>query len=183
MKTCERSTQQIPLDLMSSAEDSPVKTSQWLGAAKGWLESEAGSGSTFTELLWAFGQLGWSSKTSPAYSPPERDMTSLPYWEDLPESYRAFLAEAGEALASSRVRQGTTTSPGACLTANTSELPSDAAVSSLSQVLEPQVASKYYLSPKACAGILRRAEKRGKKLPERLAAALEAVVRAGIPTE
>lgn len=53
--------------------------------------------------------------------------------------------------------------------------PKDASVCFLSEVLETQVASKYFLSPKACAGILRRAEKRGKELPEQLARALMAV--------
>ena len=49
-------------------------------------------------------------------------------------------------------------------------------VSSLSEILETgQVAPRYFLTPKACAGILRRAEKRGKKLPEQLANALLAV--------
>jgi site-specific DNA-cytosine methylase len=43
----------------------------------------------------------------------------------------------------------------------------------LEQTLTP---SKYFLSSTACAGILRRAEKRGKKLPAQLAAALQAVV-------
>src|SRR5262245_52429496 len=62
---------------------------------------------------------------------------------------------------------------GACLTLNTSEWPSVAEGSSavsLDSILEPRVAPKYYLSPKACAGILRRAAKRGKELPERLRA-------------
>jgi hypothetical protein len=43
----------------------------------------------------------------------------------------------------------------------------------LSQILEENVPRKYYLSPKACQGILRRAEVRGKKLPEVLQHALE----------
>lgn len=43
---------------------------------------------------------------------------------------------------------------------------------SLADVLEPSVARKYYLSAKAAAGILRRAERRGKELPEALAQAL-----------
>ncbi len=34
---------------------------------------------------------------------------------------------------------------------------------------------KYYLSPKAAAGILRRASRRGRSLPDALAAALRAV--------
>lgn len=44
---------------------------------------------------------------------------------------------------------------------------------SLSEVLELNVSEKYYLSPRACAGILRRAEKRGKELPDILKTALE----------
>ena len=38
----------------------------------------------------------------------------------------------------------------------------------LSQILEENPDPKYNLTPKACAGILRRAERRGKKLPEAL---------------
>lgn len=45
----------------------------------------------------------------------------------------------------------------------------------LSQILERETSEKYYLSPKACAGILRRAAKRGKALPPQLRAALAAV--------
>jgi hypothetical protein len=50
--------------------------------------------------------------------------------------------------------------------------------SSLSQVLETSesVPPKYYLSPRAAQGILRRAAKRGKELPETLRTALEALV-------
>jgi hypothetical protein len=51
----------------------------------------------------------------------------------------------------------------------------------LSEVLETHVASKYYLSPRACAGILRRAEKRGKELPLVLKSALEAVAEKSPP--
>lgn len=42
----------------------------------------------------------------------------------------------------------------------------------LSQVLLKDTSGKYSLSPKACLGILRRAAKRGKKLPEMLELAL-----------
>lgn len=45
-------------------------------------------------------------------------------------------------------------------------------VCSLAQILEPQCAPKYYLSPRACQGILRRAEKHGRTLPEALQLAL-----------
>ena len=46
-------------------------------------------------------------------------------------------------------------------------------VSRLSQILEAEVHPKYYLSAKACEGILRRAERRGKELPPELKDALE----------
>jgi hypothetical protein len=47
-----------------------------------------------------------------------------------------------------------------------------AAVSSLSQILQADVPGKYFLSRKARQGILRRAEMRGKALPEMLKTAL-----------
>lgn len=49
---------------------------------------------------------------------------------------------------------------------NTGAFPKDAVESTLSQILEAQAHPKYYLSEKACLGILRRAEKRGKELPD-----------------
>lgn len=71
-------------------------------------------------------------------------------------------------------------SRGGSLTPNISEWPNDAAVCSLWQVLEASTPPKYFLSSTACAGILRRAEKRGKELPTMLHAALES---AAIGTE
>lgn len=52
------------------------------------------------------------------------------------------------------------------------ECPKEESVSTLSQILEETPHQKYYLSEKACLGILRRAEKRGKELPEILRLAL-----------
>ena len=50
-------------------------------------------------------------------------------------------------------------------------------ITKLSQILETgPVDPKYTLSKKACSGILNRAERRGKKLPEMLETALEKVV-------
>ena len=59
------------------------------------------------------------------------------------------------------------------LTLNTGEFPSVAVESTLSQILQADVPEKYFLSPKACRGILRRASARGKELPEVLRLALE----------
>ena len=63
--------------------------------------------------------------------------------------------------------------PGGCLTLNTGEFPNEENASSLSQILQAGVPDKYYLSPKACQGILRRASSRGKVLPAVLQKALE----------
>lgn len=46
-------------------------------------------------------------------------------------------------------------------------------LSILSQILMADAPEKYYLSQKACLGILRRASARGKELPELLKIALE----------
>ena len=68
-------------------------------------------------------------------------------------------------------------SPTECWTHNSSEFPNDAAVCSLSDVLEGgNVPPRFYLTARACTGILRRAEKRGKNLPPPLKAALAAVI-------
>lgn len=54
---------------------------------------------------------------------------------------------------------------GECMMRNTGESPNAAVVSRLSQILEGTPQEKYSLSAKACQGILRRAERRGKDLP------------------
>ncbi len=53
------------------------------------------------------------------------------------------------------------------------ECPKEENESRLSQILQEGALQKYYLSARACQGILRRAEKRGKTLPPMLKAALE----------
>jgi len=53
------------------------------------------------------------------------------------------------------------------------ESPSEENVSRLSQILQDSAHQRFYLSARACAGILNRASKRGKELPEILKTALE----------
>ena len=69
---------------------------------------------------------------------------------------------------------------GGCLMLSTSEYPREGVVSSsLADVLVThQVLPKYYLSPTACEGIIRRANRRGKTLPPVLQ---EALVRQASP--
>ena len=63
-------------------------------------------------------------------------------------------------------------SHGDALTRSIGEFPREEDVSILSQILMVGVPEKYYLSQKACLGILRRADARGKELPELLKKAL-----------
>ena len=57
---------------------------------------------------------------------------------------------------------------------NTGPAPREPIRTSLSDILEPTPAQKYYLSQTACLGILRRAKERGKELPHQLKVALTA---------
>jgi hypothetical protein len=88
---------------------------------------------------------GWFGRTSPASCPATEDGTLEPS--------SGSWANSGMG------------SPTGFLTLSSSEFPSDAAVCSLSDVLETgEVPQRYFLSATACRGILRRAEKRGKPI-------------------
>ena len=63
------------------------------------------------------------------------------------------------------------------------ELPKEENACVLSQILEEQARPRYSLSGKACEGILRRADKRGKGLPDVLREALENQIRNGCDSE
>ena len=118
----------------------------------------------------------FSGKTSPASS--RRATTpSGAFWLGLPEKMSRFSRQGtnGRTLVVCLVPKEQ--SHGGFLMPNISSWPNDAAVCSLWQVLETgSVPRKYFLSVKACAGILRRAERRGKTLPTMLLRALEQVV-------
>ena len=63
---------------------------------------------------------------------------------------------------------------GEYLMLNTSDSPKDVKESLLLEIIQEtsEVSQRYYLSERACLGILRRADKKGKKLPEKLEQAL-----------
>lgn len=153
-QTSEKSPEPISEALTLFAEASPAKTSRWLDAVKGWLASGAAYGTSSIASLLRQLPVGFSSRTSLAFFPPTTDET----WESCFEGWK----------------NSGTGGPTGCLTLNTSEWPKDAAVCSLSDVLETQpVPPKFYLSPKAATGILRRAEKRERDLPAALKRALQ----------
>ena len=105
-------------------------------------------------LLASCGPSGWYGRTSPESCHLGTDGTLAP--------------------SSGRWQNSGMGSPTAFLTLSGLESPSAVAVCSLSQTLEiGDVPQRYFLSAKACSGILRRAERRGKELPLQLHAALK----------
>ena len=118
-----------------------------------------------------------SGKMSPEPSPPTREKISKPSskrsYQSSGKAPRCLCLKKDGGLAQTYLWE----TDGALLTElsmlNTSECPSAVAESTLSQILQAGVPEKYYLSPKACQGILRRASVRGKELPAVLKRALE----------
>lgn len=119
----------------------------------------------------------WCGKTSPEPSQATAAKTSAPSSKKRQESRSRGLifldlrTENGHTPESSWRTGGAL--PGDYMTLNTGECPSVEKESRLSQILQGGAHRKYYLSAKACQGILNRAKRRGKILPEMLQKALE----------
>ena len=138
---------------MFSSGELPANHSPSPASEKDWMTRVATSCLPILPLLQSIGPSGWFGRTSPACYPVTEDSTLPPYFEGW--------ANAGMG------------SPTEFLTLSISEWPNAAAVCSLSDVLETgEVPQRFFLSSTACKGILRRAEKRGKKLPLQLERAL-----------
>lgn len=137
------------------SEEPLANPSQSQDSEKDWMTRVATSCLGTVRLLNDCAPHGWYGRTSPA---------------------SCLQTEGGILEPSSECWQNSGMgSPTEFLTLSTSEWPSDAVVCLLSDTLETgDLPQRYFLSATACQGILRRAEKRGKKLPERLAAALRA---------
>lgn len=140
------------------------------------------------------GQVTWSDlgiscgKTWSEHSAATEEKTSTPCWKKLRVSQNQdFLyldcRKSGNGQGQEPLTVMGGLSLGELTTLNTGEKPSETAVqemlsvwgphsvaeeSRLSQILEVNPLPKYNLTAKACLGILRRAERRGKDLPERL---------------
>lgn len=116
-----------------------------------------------------------SGKTSPERSVPTRARTSAASSKACAVSGTKpfLLLDMRGGLPQETSWQTVSPLPGECLTRNTGEYPREENVSFLSQILIANAPEKYYLSQKACQGILQRASKRGKELPPLLKVALE----------
>ena len=114
----------------------------------------------------------WYGKTCQERSAATAATISEPCWRSLPGSQNQTLLfldlrkEDGEKLEPSSVMAGAL--HGELTMLNIGESPNAAVESRLSQILEDSPPPKYYLSAKACQGILRRAERRGKDLSKLL---------------
>lgn len=143
---------------ISSSEGSPARTSAWPANGPDFPASAAVSGLSSLASLKNYGHAGASSRMLPGFSlvdsPPEATLgsSSTPW------------SNSGTAW------------PGGRSTHSMPESLRGGVASSLSEVLETEPPpQRYWLSAKAAAGILRRAERRGKELPEPLALALSAL--------
>ena len=133
---------------------------------------------TDEQVTWS--DLGlWSGKTCPEHSAATKDKTSRQSSKRSSASQSRkppilkCLKKAGTpGVATTMKWEDDGAWLGECMTRNTGESPNVAVVSRLSQILEETPQEKYSLSAKACQGILRRAERRGKDLPETLKAVL-----------
>jgi hypothetical protein len=144
-------------DELFSPPAGPAKETRSQGAAVEWLIRVLASGRTSRDYSTSTGHAGSSARTSLAFYPSTADVISQPSFKTWPTSV--------------------TGSPRGFWTLAISECPSVVVESSLSDVLEtpgPHL-RRYFLSPKAAAGILRRAARRGRALPDSLRSALEAL--------
>ncbi len=180
------------------SEEPPVSRSQSPVSAKDWATRVATWPLSFLSLLSEHAPAGWFLKTSPASYPAfpttlpihvhrsstwtvttdpltgkrswsmtnttqTKTMRSPASWPDFQNS---GMGSPTEFLTLSSPEHASTLGPSL----------NDGAVCSLSDILETgDVPLRYFLTAKACRGILRRAEKRGKSLPPQLARALQQV--------
>src|SRR5262252_2947082 len=146
--------QGYPTVLTSSTADPPARTSAWPVSGPVYPASAAVCGLS-------------SSASCPSCGHDGRSLRMFP--DCFPPTVAGTLPEFSWAWASSGTGGRT-----AFWTRGGSECPNVAVACSLSAVLEARpVPRRYWLSARAAAGILRRAERRGKTLPSRLQEALQ----------
>ena len=123
-------------------------------------------------------QLSLFGKTCPEHSVPTEAKISEPCWKNLPALHNQtfqFLDLRVGGADGAKPEQSLETDGlwhGDSSMLNTGESPNAERESRLSWILEDNVPQKYYLSARACQGILTRASRRGKALPDLLKTAL-----------
>ena len=126
-----------------------------------------------------FDQDIWSGKMSQEPSAATKERTSKPSLKKSSKYQKTkspiclCLTGGGQKLGVCTMKWANGPLLGEYTTHSFGESPREENASRLSQILQDSAPQKFYLSAKACAGILNRAEKRGKDLPEILRTALE----------
>lgn len=127
-------------------------------------------------------QLSLFGRTCPEHSVPTEEKTSEQSWKNLPawnsQTFQFLDLRVGGADGA-KPEQSLETDGlwhGDSSMLNIGEFPNAERESLLSWILEDNVPQKYYLSARACQGILTRASRRGKPLPEVLRQALMDVI-------
>lgn len=129
-------------------------------------------------------QLSLFGKTCKERSAPTEEKISEPCWKNLPARNNQTLQflDLRRGADGTKPEQSLETDGlwlGDSLTLNIGEFPNAERESLLSWILEDNVPQKYYLSARACQGILTRASRRGKALPDILRQALMDVIGGG----
>jgi hypothetical protein len=166
-------------------EEHHANPSRSQGSVSDWMTRAATSPSNISLWLAACAPAGSFGKMSPASFPltPEANRQHVTFRKVQLEEKETVSKTVTSPCSSPSFGNAGMGSPTEFLTLSISEwtaslVPShsDGSVCSLSDILETgDLPPQYYLSPKACAGILRRAGKRGKEMPEQLTQALRAV--------
>ena len=149
--------------LIYSLAERPVNPSRFPDSARGWMIRAVICRCTILDWLTENGPAGWYGKTLPGFCRRNAAGILVPSSAGWSNAGTGSLTEFLTLNMSEHA-----TSDGLSL--------NDADVCSLSDILETgDLPRPYYLTPKACAGILRRAADRGKDLPAKLFQALQQV--------
>lgn len=185
MPKTSRNEQPDTAQLTFSLPDHPVRISPSPASEREWMERVATYPSDLLSLLGRYGPAGCCSKTSLGFLAPLRTKRRVLvyrrtiYSQEKNGSLKTTMKLTKGVISDTsypRFWNSGILSHTQCWTLSTSGWRSGAAVCSLWEVLETgEVHRRYYSTSKACRGLLRRAEKRGKTLPEHLARALRAV--------
>jgi hypothetical protein len=148
--------------LATSPKSIPLQLSLWTSSSSDHLarvfrSPESASGWTTRAATWPSSPFAWLQQSAPAGF----------FSRTCPASCRRTADGTLEPFSQAWSNAGMG-GPTGRLTLSISEFPSAGAVCSLSDVLETgEVPQRYFLSAKACAGILRRAERRGIQVADR----------------
>lgn len=154
----------------------PAPPSQSPGQKRDWMTRVATSRFPSLELLQSIAPAGFFGRTCLTVSRSTEDPTLAQFWNDSRDAASKSPKADGKTQGLPKDAPPATGSRGGCLTLNLPEYLSNGDACFLSDFLETgAVLPRYCLSGRACVGILRRADVRETRIPDRLRKALESV--------